>query len=73
MSFKIVDRIHDILESKGLKQKDLANLLNKNESEISKWMRGTHNFTIDTLCSIENALQSSIIEIVNPKVNHHLL
>lgn len=26
-SFEIVDRIHEILESKGLKQKDLATLL----------------------------------------------
>ena len=63
-SFKIVDRIHDILVSKGLRQKDLAMILNKKESEISKWMRGTHNFTIDTLCTIEDALQAPIIEVI---------
>ena len=34
-SFEIVDRIHDILESKGLKQKDLAVLLGKSDAEIS--------------------------------------
>ena len=60
LSFRIVDRIHDILEEKGLKQKDLALRLGKSEAEISKWMRGTHNFTIDTLVSIENALRSII-------------
>ena len=43
LSFQIVDRIHDILVSKGMKQKDLALLLGKREAEISKWMRGTHN------------------------------
>lgn len=65
ISFHIVNRIHNILESKGLKQKDLAEKLGKNESEISKWMRGTHNFTIETLSSIEIALGEPILEIPN--------
>ena len=63
LSFRIVDRIYEILEEKGLKQKDLALRLGKSEAEISKWMRGTHNFTIDTLVSIENALEAPIIEV----------
>ena len=33
LSFQIVDRIHDILEAKGMKQKDLAILLGKREAE----------------------------------------
>ncbi len=65
LSFRIVDRIHDILESKGLKQKDLANLLGKKESEISRWMRGTHNFTIDTIASIEESLGEAILQIAH--------
>lgn len=68
LSFKIVDRIHSILEEKGLKQKDLALKLNKKESEISKWMRGTHNFTIDTLIAIENALGEQVIDVVAPRL-----
>lgn len=63
LSFQIVDRIHDILVEKNLKQKDLAQLLNKSEAEISKWMRGTHNFTIDTLISIELALDAPILNV----------
>ena len=63
LSFLIVDRIHGILEAKGLKQKDLANMLGKNESEISKWMRGTHNFTIETITSIENVLGMPILQV----------
>ena len=59
----ILDRIHSILKEKGLKQKDLASMLGKKESEISKWMRGTHNFTIDTITSIENALGTPILQI----------
>ena len=63
LSFRIVDRIHNILQEKGLKQKDLALKLGKSEAEISKWMRGTHNFTIDTLVSIEVALDAPIVEV----------
>lgn len=64
LSFLIVDRIHVILEERGLRQKDLATMLGKKESEISKWMRGTHNFTIETISSIENALGVPILQVV---------
>ena len=65
LSFQIVDRIHEILTEKGLRQKDLATLLGKKEAEISKWMRGTHNFTIDTLVTIERALQAPILKVIH--------
>ena len=67
LSFQIVDRIHEILKSKGLNQKDLANMLGKSEAEISKRMRGTHNFTIDTLVKIEAALDAPIVEVCYEK------
>lgn len=65
MSFLIVDRIHSILEQRGLKQKDLAYMLGKKESEISKWMKGTHNFTLETISSIESALGIPILQVVS--------
>ncbi|WP_195205027.1 helix-turn-helix domain-containing protein [Phocaeicola plebeius] len=67
LSFKIVDRIHEILKDKNLSQKDLALLLGKNEAEISKWMRGTHNFTLATLVKLEKALGCPIISVVDSK------
>ncbi len=66
-SFQIVDRIFEILEKKELDQKDLAKLLNKSESEISKWMTGTHNFTLRTLSKIKDVLKEDIIII--PKLS----
>lgn len=66
LSFQIVDRIHDILVQKGLKQKDLAIMLGKSEAVISKWMRGTHNFTIATLLNIEAALGEPILLVYAP-------
>lgn len=73
LSFRIVNRIHDILEEKGLKQKDLAQRLGKNESEVSRWMRGTHNFTIDTLIAIENALGEPVISVCHSGTSRELL
>lgn len=64
LSFLIVDRIHAVLERRGLRQKDLASMLDKKESEISKWMRGTHNFTIETISQIEKALGEPILQVV---------
>ena len=58
-----MDRIHAILEERGLKQKDLANMIGKKESEISKWIRGTHNFTIETISLIENVLGHPILQV----------
>ncbi|MEQ8535335.1 MAG: helix-turn-helix transcriptional regulator [Imperialibacter sp.] len=60
-SFDVVNQIHDILEKQGKTQRDLAGLLGKSESEISKWMRGTHNFTLQSIAKIEAALGESII------------
>ena len=62
LSFKIVDRIHEILKAKGLKQKDLALRLGKKESEISRWMRG-----------IEDALGEPIIAVCHPEVTREPL
>ena len=63
LSFQIVDRMHEILVARGLRQKDLAMMLGKSEAEISKWMRGTHNFTIDTVVAIEEALQAPVLQV----------
>lgn len=63
-SFDIVDRIHEILKLKNLSQKDLADLLNKKESEVSKWMTGSHNFTLKTIVKIEDILGYPILKVI---------
>ena len=68
LSFMVVDRIHEILEERGLKQTDLAAMLGKKDSEISKWMRGTHNFTLDTVAAIETALDAPILTVCKPEL-----
>ena len=63
ISFMIADIIHELLQKRGLKQKDLAERMNKKESEISKWMRGTHNFTLETISQIEAVLGEPILMV----------
>ena len=64
-SFDIVDRINEILQTTNFDQKDPALLLEKQESEISKWMTGTHNFTLKTIARIEKVLGASSIKVIN--------
>jgi transcriptional regulator with XRE-family HTH domain len=60
-SLEIANEIHSILERQGKTQRDLANLLGKSESEISKWLTGTHNFTLKSVSKIEAILNEKII------------
>jgi transcriptional regulator with XRE-family HTH domain len=60
-SMATAKQIIKILAEQGKTQRDLANLLSKKESEISKWLQGTHNFTYKTICKIEIALGEQII------------
>ena len=59
----IANKIHEMLEERGLKAADLARMLNKKPSEISKWLTGTHTFTTKTITKIETILGEDIIHI----------
>ena len=61
ISVGIANRVYDILEKKGMSQKDLAQLLGKTETEVSRWLSGTHNMTIATIAKISVALGEDII------------
>src|ERR1035437_3078649 len=59
MDFSI--QIISLLKKKGKSQKDLADILEKEESEISKWLSGNHNFTLKSIAKIESALDQQLI------------
>ena len=63
LSFGIAERISEVLKTKNITQKDFANQLHKRESEISKWLTGRHNFTMQTIAKIETALGCKVINI----------
>lgn len=59
----IADKIQELLKDRGLKPADLARMLEKKPSEISKWLTGTHTFTTKTITKIETVLGEDIIHI----------
>lgn len=64
-TFDLSKRIQFLLDQNSMGQKDLAKALGKNESEISKWLSGSHNFTLKTVARIEGVLGGKLLEIVN--------
>ena len=60
-SLEIANYIFQVMESKNMKQKDLAAVLGKTEAEISKWLAGMHNYTLRSLSKIEAALEETIV------------
>ena len=65
LSVAIANRIYDILEEKGMTQKDFARLMGKTETEVSRWLSGTHNMTLAKLCKISIALGENILSAVD--------
>ena len=63
MSVAIANRIYEILEAKGMTQKELARRLGKTETEVSRWLSGTHNLTLSTICKISAALGEDIVSV----------
>ena len=63
LSVAIANRIYDILEEKGMSQKDFARLMGKTETEVSRWLSGTHNLTMATICKISAALDADVVKV----------
>lgn len=55
--------IYDILEERGMSVKDLAKLMNKNESEVNLWLSGTYNLRLSDLSYISNVLNEDVIKV----------
>lgn len=65
LSMGISDRIANVLEERGMTQKDFARLMGKTEAEVSRWLAGRHNFTLSTLAKISSALGTDIIKVAH--------
>lgn len=63
MSFAIADKIDMILKEKNISQKQLAKNMGKTEAEVSRWLGGTHNFTLRTIAKISDALGVKLLTI----------
>lgn len=61
LSVGISNRIYELLEKNRMTQKDLARMLGKTETEVSRWLNGTHNLTLATIAKIACVLGDDII------------
>ena len=52
----VAAKIADAMKARHLNQKQFAKMMGRTESEISDWLSGDRNFTIDTLFDIGQAL-----------------
>ena len=73
MSVAIANRIYEILEDKGMTQKELARLLGKTETEVSRWLSGTHNLTLSTICKISAALDEEVVTVPRKELEPELV
>jgi len=59
-SQKVAVIILRTLREKGIKQKDLAEILDVSPQTVNKWVKGSENFTLDTIVKLNKALSISI-------------
>lgn len=52
----VANKIVDALKAKGISQKKFSEMTGRSESEVSEWLSGDRNFTIDTLSDIKKYL-----------------
>lgn len=73
-------RILKHIRSIGLSQKDFADKLDVSPQQVNKWVKGSENFTLDTIAKIENSLGIQIIQVISQEpsasqtmldANHH--
>ena len=73
LNIDIANRITDILREKKMTQREFAALMGKRESEISRWLTGSHGFTTTTLAKIAAVLGEPIVEVKSRKAPQIIL
>jgi len=64
---KLATKIYMAMKAIGMTQTQFAESMGKPISLISRWMSGTHNFTIDTLIDIQRVLGISLLDVGTAK------
>lgn len=55
-------KISDAVRKRGLTQKEFAHQMGKSESEVSEWLSGDRNFTVDSMTDIERFLSIRLLD-----------
>lgn len=59
------EQVKRALKSKGISKKHLAEMMGKSPSEVTRWVSGHHNFTLDVLEDISDTLGVPITGVSN--------
>jgi hypothetical protein BACCOPRO_00729 len=73
LNIDIANRIYDLLKAKNLTQHEFASRMGKRDSEISRWLTGTHGFTTATLAKISAVLGEPIVEVRRESETKYIL
>lgn len=57
----LLPRVFELLQERNMKQRDFAKALGKTETEVSRWLSGTHNLTLATIAKMATVLGDDII------------
>ena len=57
------EKIKELRTKKGMTQKEFAKRIGKTETEVCRWLSGTHNLTLATISKISVALGVNIIKV----------
>jgi transcriptional regulator with XRE-family HTH domain len=63
-------KIYKAMKAKGWTQTQFAQAANQHGSVISKWLSGTHNFTVETLVVIQKILNVHLLDIEEAKIKN---
>lgn len=63
IAFEILERLEEL----NWKQIHLAEKMGVSPQQVNKWVKGTENFTLETLIKLGNILEISLIEIPKRK------
>lgn len=67
VSREIALKILRAIREEGISQKELAERLSVSPQQVSKWVKGKENFTIETLTRIEGALGTCLISVADTR------
>ena len=62
----LASRIEKAMQRKELNKGEFALEMKVQPSVVTKWLSGTHNFTVDTLYDIERCLSISLVNVNEP-------
>lgn len=67
VKMQLAARIEDLMKIKGFSKSQFAEIVDKNPSEITKWLSGTQNLTLDILTEIAFALDVTVSALFGKK------